>query len=100
MSDRIGTGATLSIGHKGAIHVTALAAGQRSSSFAPPLLRPRVSALSDVPLGSSDALLQKGRSVLRDLRETTREASDVVTVLSAAIEDARYEGGPAAILHV
>src|SRR3954462_11662342 len=58
MSDRTGTGATLSIGHKGAIHVTALAAGQRSSSFAPPPLRPRVSALSDVPLGSSDALLR------------------------------------------
>src|SRR5947209_7370149 len=40
MSDRIGTGATLSIGHKGAIHATALAAGRRSSSFAPPPLRP------------------------------------------------------------
>src|SRR3954451_5285312 len=56
MSDRTGTGATLSIGHKGAIHVTALAAGRRSSSFAPPPRRPRVSALSDVPLGSSNAL--------------------------------------------
>jgi signal transduction histidine kinase len=51
-------------------------------------------------LALSRALLQKGRAVLRDLRETTREASDLVTVLSAAIEDARYEGGPAAILLV
>src|SRR4051794_31845923 len=41
MSDRTGTGATLSIGHKGAIHATALAAGRRSSSFAPPPLRPK-----------------------------------------------------------
>jgi signal transduction histidine kinase len=51
-------------------------------------------------LALSRALLQKGRAVLRDLRETTREASDLVTVLSAAIEDARYEGGPTAILIV
>jgi signal transduction histidine kinase len=51
-------------------------------------------------LALSRALMQKGRDVLRDLRETTREASDVVKVLSAAIEDARYEGGPAAILLV
>jgi hypothetical protein len=41
MSDRTGTGATLSIGHKGAIYVTALAAGRRSSIFAPPPLRPK-----------------------------------------------------------
>jgi signal transduction histidine kinase len=51
-------------------------------------------------LALSRALMQKGRAVLRDLRETTREASDLVKVLSAAIEDARYEGGPAAILLV
>jgi signal transduction histidine kinase len=51
-------------------------------------------------LALSRALMRKGRAVLRDLRETTREASDLVKVLSAAIEEARYEGGPAAILLV
>ena len=51
-------------------------------------------------LALSRALMQKGRAVLRELRETTREASDLLKVLSAAIDDARHEGGPAAILLV
>jgi signal transduction histidine kinase len=61
---------------------------------------PEAKAHLQKALALSRALMQKGRAVLRDLRETTREASDLVNVLSAAIEDATYDGGPAAILLV
>jgi signal transduction histidine kinase len=48
----------------------------------------------------SRALMQKGRKVLRDLRETTRDASDIAAALSTAIQDSQQEGGPVATLHV
>ncbi len=48
----------------------------------------------------SRALMQKGREVLRDLREKTRDASDIAKTLSATIQEAQQEGGPAATLTV
>lgn len=48
----------------------------------------------------SRALMQKGREVLRDLREKTRDASDIAKALSTTIEEARQAGGPEATLKV
>jgi signal transduction histidine kinase/ligand-binding sensor domain-containing protein len=51
-------------------------------------------------LALSRALMQNGREVLRDLREKTRDASDLAKALSTSIEEAQQEGGPAATLNV
>jgi signal transduction histidine kinase/ligand-binding sensor domain-containing protein len=48
----------------------------------------------------SRALMQKGREVLRDLREKTRDASDIAKALSTSIQEAQQEGGPSATLSV
>jgi signal transduction histidine kinase len=48
----------------------------------------------------SRALMQKGREVLRDLREKTRDADDIPKLLLATIQESRQEGGPAATLNV
>ncbi|MBV8550343.1 MAG: hypothetical protein JOY54_03510 [Acidobacteriaceae bacterium] len=43
-------------------------------------------------------LMQKGREVLRDLREKERESADISRALSKAIEDVQGQAGPAARL--
>jgi signal transduction histidine kinase len=48
----------------------------------------------------SRALMQKGREVLRDLRETTRDATDIAKTLLTTIQEGQQEGGPAATLNV
>ena len=51
-------------------------------------------------LTASRALMQKGREVLRDLREKSRDANDIAKALAAAISQAQQEGGPLAALAV
>ena len=48
----------------------------------------------------SRTLMQKGREVLRDLREKTRDASDIAKALSTTIQEVQQEGGPTATLNV
>jgi signal transduction histidine kinase/ligand-binding sensor domain-containing protein len=48
----------------------------------------------------SRALLQQGREVLRDLREKTRDASEIAHALSATVQQVRQDGGPSAKLAV
>jgi signal transduction histidine kinase len=48
----------------------------------------------------SRALMQKGREVLRDLREKTREATDITRVLSNALDGGQQADGPASRLTV
>jgi signal transduction histidine kinase len=48
----------------------------------------------------SRTLLQKGREVLRDLREKTTNVDDISRRLTETIEDVQAEGGPAARLVV
>jgi signal transduction histidine kinase len=44
--------------------------------------------------------MQKGREVLRDLREKTRDAGDIAKALLTTIQEGRQEGGPVAMLNV
>lgn len=48
----------------------------------------------------SRALMQKGREVLRDLREKTRDGTDIAKALLTTIEEAQQESGPDATLSV
>jgi signal transduction histidine kinase/ligand-binding sensor domain-containing protein len=48
----------------------------------------------------SRVLMQKGRDVLRNLREEARGAADITKALSRTIEDVQRHGGPAARLIV
>jgi signal transduction histidine kinase len=48
----------------------------------------------------SRTLMQKGREVLRDLREKERGAEDITRMLSNALEEGQWQGGPASRLTV
>jgi signal transduction histidine kinase len=48
----------------------------------------------------SRSLMQKGRDVLRDLRERKRDAGDLTRILSEVLKQAQQEGGPEARLTI